>query len=91
MSFGALLGALTLYNTWRHPSPSQARVLTTAVFGGLYWVAGMTGILYPDTKAQDPEFGDSKSQLYAFAFILGVDGLGWWLESSRLAGLGLTN
>ena len=89
MSFGALLGMLTLCNTWRVPAPSQASVLTTAIFGGLYWVAGLTGPLYPDAKAMDPEFGDRHDQLYLFGFILGMDALGWYLESSRLASLGV--
>ena len=90
MTFGLLLGLLTLYNTWRVPAPSQARVLTTAVFGGLYWVAGMSAILYPGSKAMDPEFGDSQWQMYLFGSLLGVDLVGWYLESSRLWELGVS-
>ena len=89
MTFGALLGLLTLHNTWRRPATSQDTILTTAVFGGLYWVAGMSGILYPDAKAVDPEFGEGSPQLILFSTIIAVNTIGWWLESSRLAGLGI--
>lgn len=89
MTFGALLGALTLFNTWRNPALSQATVLTTAIFGGMYSLAGLSAFLYPGSKGTDPEFGETYAQFYIFGTILTVDMLGWWLESSRLTRLGI--
>lgn len=59
-------------------------VTTAALFGGLYWVTGLSAALYPGAKAMDPEFGEGHAQLYLFASLLGITGVGWFLERSRL-------
>ena len=89
MSFGALLGMLTLYNAWFTRSTSQATIVTTTIFGGLYSVAGMSAFLYPESKGCDPEFGETHAQLYVFGTMLAVNILGWWLERSRLMRRGI--
>lgn len=34
--------------------------------GSLYWVAGLSAILYPGTLAVDPEFGEGFPQFWVF-------------------------
>jgi hypothetical protein len=64
MSMGACLSLLTLYYTFR-PTPNveakKDSVFTTVVFGSVYWITGLSAILYPGSKAVDPEFGDPQS------------------------------
>ncbi|KAF2807069.1 uncharacterized protein BDZ99DRAFT_448803 [Mytilinidion resinicola] len=72
MSLGVLLGALTLYYTWRTPyltptfsvattvsaavATRKDSITTAALLGSLYWVAGVSAIWYPGTAWVDPEF-----------------------------------
>ncbi|KAH7361074.1 hypothetical protein BKA65DRAFT_523844 [Rhexocercosporidium sp. MPI-PUGE-AT-0058] len=51
MSMGLGLGLATLFYT--------DSLFTAAVFGSIYWVTGLSAILYPGTLAVDPEFGVS--------------------------------
>lgn len=87
MSMGFLLGGLTAYFTWR---PTRDRIAakdslnTAAIFGSLYWIAGLSAILYPGAKWQDPEFGDGAPQFYVFLAHLVIVCLGWWLENKRI-------
>ena len=75
MTFGALLGGLTLYTTLSAPV-SQFQLLTAATYGGLYYVAGISALAYPDAKGMDPEFGEGNPQVYFFAGVLATNVLG---------------
>ena len=69
MSFGLFLGILTAYYAWRGATtPQQAKdsLWTAAILGSLYWVAGLSAILYPGTLAVDPEFGEGFPQFWVF-------------------------
>lgn len=64
MSMGLGLGLATLFYTWRSMSSTSVEMardslFTAAVFGSMYWVTGLSAILYPGTLAVDPEFGVS--------------------------------
>ena len=87
MSMAACLALATLYYTHRQvPQSSAADSLFTAViFSSLYWITGLSGILYPGALAVDPEFGEGFPQLWGFSGILAVNWLGWWLETRNLA------
>lgn len=92
MSMGLCLGLLTAYFAWRPVfSPgghgvvdAQHCVTIAAVIGSLYWVTGLSAILYPGTKWTDPEFGDGAPQLPIFCGLLALTWLGWFLEMRRL-------
>ncbi|OQU98552.1 hypothetical protein CLAIMM_04318 [Cladophialophora immunda] len=60
-------------------------VTIAAVLGSLYYVTGISGILYPGTKWVDPEFGDGAPQVPIFVGAAGLAWCGWWLEMRRLA------
>ncbi|MCJ1239510.1 hypothetical protein MMC14_007506 [Varicellaria rhodocarpa] len=83
MSTGLLLGLAMLYYTWRSPTEESLRV--AALLGSIYWVSGMSAILYPGALALDPEFGTGFPQLPAFATFLGMSWVGYGLG---VAGLG---
>ncbi|OCL12068.1 hypothetical protein AOQ84DRAFT_285942, partial [Glonium stellatum] len=80
MSMGLSLGLLTLYYTWRRPTPPARRrgddddLFTAAVLASLYWVTGLSAILYPGTMWMDPEFGDGAPQRGVF---VGLGVLAW--------------
>jgi hypothetical protein len=64
---------------------SEKESLTTGmVFGTLYWITGLSGILYPGALAVDPEFGTGFPQKWMFGGLLGTVILGWFLEMRRL-------
>lgn len=92
MSMALLLGIGTIYYTWK-PAQSFESLQTATVFGTLYWVTGLSGLLYPGAKAVDPEFvdryGDGSPQLYVFSFLGLISLAGYWLESTRLLKIGL--
>ncbi|KAL9085005.1 MAG: hypothetical protein Q9159_004910 [Coniocarpon cinnabarinum] len=88
ITLGAALGVLTLYYTWRSPR-SQLATTTAALFGGLFFLTGLTGIMYPGAAGMDPEFGEGFPQLWIFGHLLMLTTLGWWLETRRLAKLGI--
>ena len=85
MSMGLLLSLCTLYYTYRTKTKQQTRedMFAAAVFGSLYWISGMSAILYPGSAAIDPEFGDPKTfpQFWPFAGIGITNWVGWWLET----------
>jgi len=86
MSLGFALGLCTLYYTFRPPplplplsaqngnASAKDSLVTAALFGSLYWVTGLSGILYPGSKAVDPEFGEGFPQFWLF---LGLGVASW--------------
>ena len=79
MSFGAALGLLTAYYTWR-PTPNPADSLrTAAILGSLYFLTGLSGILYPGSRGMDPEFGEGFPQFWPFLGFSGLPWVGYWL------------
>ncbi len=58
--------------------------MTAAIFGSLYYIAGLSAILYPGTLAVDPEFGEGFPQFWLFAGMTGLPWLGYLLESRSL-------
>ena len=69
MSMGLCLGLLTLYYTWRPTRAPKDSLFTAALLGSLYWITGMSAILYPGTMWMDPEFGEDAPQKVAFAVL----------------------
>jgi len=94
MSLGLCLGVLTGYFAWRpvfnSKSPGESgmteheSITISAVLGTLYWITGMSGILYPGAKWVDPEFGTGSPQLPLFSGLAGTVWVGWGLETLRL-------
>jgi len=88
MSFGPLLALPMLYYTWRSsPTAKLDSIRTAAIFGSIYWLAGLSAWFYPGSLAVDPEFGTGFPQLPLFVTLTGLSWLGYWLEARRLAGL----
>lgn len=90
------MGGLTAYYTWRRSAQASGSgwgglaaerdsITTAALLGSLYWVTGMSGILYPGTKWQDPEFGEGAPQKVVFGMHVVLCWIGWWLEMKRLS------
>lgn len=89
MSMGLGLGLCTLYYTFRpQKSITQTKdsLQTAALFGSLYWVTGLSGILYPGSKAIDPEFGEGFPQFWLF---LGLGVVSWVGAGLEVRGLGV--
>jgi len=85
MSMGVCLSLATLYYTFRPVPDDRAAndsVFTAALFGSMYWLTGMSAILYPGSKGIDPEFGRGFPQAPLFAGLFGLSWLGWWLEAA---------
>ncbi|KAF7859745.1 hypothetical protein EAF04_008824 [Stromatinia cepivora] len=61
-------------------------MVTAAIAGSLYWVAGLSAILYPGSRATDPEFGDGFPQAVIFPLFGGMAVAGAWLEVKGLRG-----
>lgn len=80
MSFGLAAGILTAYYTWRATSQPKDSLMTAAIFGSLYYVTALSGILYPGTLAVDPEFGEGFPQFWFFVVMTGLSWLGYLLE-----------
>ena len=60
INLSILLGAATLFYTWRPTSTPRLRrefAGIAAFVGSIYWAAGLAAILYPGTMGLDPEFG----------------------------------
>ncbi|KAI1084315.1 hypothetical protein F5B20DRAFT_593427 [Whalleya microplaca] len=60
ISLSVLLGLTTLYYTWRKPDTPLLRreyMRMAAILGSVYWLSGLSAILYPGTMGLDPEFG----------------------------------
>lgn len=88
MSMGVCLALATLYYTNRQVAKDSAAdsILTATIFGSVYWITGLSAILYPGSKGMDPEFGEGFPQFWFFIGILGLTWAGWWLETAKLAG-----
>lgn len=88
MSMGVCLGLSTIYYAFRPLffSADEAliasdSIMTAMIFGSLYWVTGMSAILYPGSRGMDPEFGNRWfPQLPAFVGLLLCTLMGGWLE-----------
>lgn len=61
-------------------------MITAAITGTLYWITGLSAILYPGSKAMDPEFGDAFPQAIVFPIFMGMAIVGAWLEVKGLRG-----
>lgn len=84
MSTGLCLGLLTAYYTWRStPMPAPDSLRTAAIFGSLYFATALSGILYPDAKGIDPEFGDGFPQVWVFLFLIGLPWVGYMLQMQQ--------
>jgi len=82
---GLCLGLATAYYTWRSAASAKDSLWTAALFGSLYWVTGMSAILYPGTKWTDPEFGTGAPQRKIFLAHLALVWVGYGLEMRRLS------
>lgn len=60
--------------------------LAAALVGSLYWITGLSAILYPGALAMDPEFGgpDEFPQAPLFLALTGLVWIGYWLEGRRI-------
>lgn len=79
MSLGLTLGIATAYYTWRDTTKPKDSLRTAAIFGCLYYLAGLSAILYPGAMGTDPEFGEGFPQAWLFAGLVGLPWLGVWL------------
>lgn len=88
MSMGVCLALGTLYYTYRLVGQEAAvdSLFTAAIFGSLYWITGLSAILYPGSKGMDLEFGEGFPQFWLLWPCWDLRGLsgGWrrlgWLE-----------
>lgn len=84
MSTGLCLGLLTVYYTWR-PTPMPGDSLrTAAIMGSLYFITGLSGILYPGALGVDAEFGEGFPQIWVFPSLVGLPWLGYFLARRQL-------
>ncbi|KAF4631638.1 hypothetical protein G7Y89_g6501 [Cudoniella acicularis] len=68
----------------REMEKERQNLTTAAVFGTLYWVTGLSAILYPGSLGTDPEFGEGFPQLYAFSLFAASALVGAWWECHYL-------
>ena len=80
MSMGLCLGLLTQWYTWGAPNSSEWGLLTAALLGSLYWVTGLSAIMYPGSEGLDPEYGQGFPQAPVFAAHLVLIWSGYALE-----------
>lgn len=66
MSMGLFLGLLAQWHIWGPPSSSDWGLLTAALIASIYWVTALSAILYPGSRAVDPEFGQGFPQAPVF-------------------------
>jgi len=86
MSMGLGLGLATLFYTWRTGTLKSTEMVkdslfTAAIFGSIYWITGLSAILYPGTLAVDPEFGEGFPQFWLFVGLGFGSWLGWFIET----------
>lgn len=83
MSMGLCLGLLTLYFTHRPGDAEQKKdsLRSAAMIGSLYWITGLSAILYPGSLAIDPEFGEGFPQFWVFVGFGIAAWTGWWIET----------
>ena len=81
-----ILGAATLFYTWRKPLTPRLRreyMGISAFTGSIYWAAGLVAILFPETTGLDPEFGGPAFPQAPIFVGFGLCGLiGSWLEAA---------
>jgi len=89
MSMGVGLALATLYYTWRTTPVIAAKdsLFTATVFSSLYWITGLSAILYPGAKGMDPEFGEGFPQIWLFGGLLTTSWVGYWAEMGAGAGV----
>jgi hypothetical protein len=93
MSMGMGLGLLTLYITWRAgttkstPEQSLDSAFLAALTGSMYWLTGMSAILYPGARWVDPEYDDGKlaPQIIVFSTMFVLSWVAYLLERQRLS------
>ncbi|KAH6681432.1 hypothetical protein B0J14DRAFT_576377 [Halenospora varia] len=61
-------------------SMGKEALRTAAITGSLYWITGLSGILYPGALAIDPEFGTGFKQLPVFSTLALFSWFGAWWE-----------
>lgn len=84
MSMAVCLSFLSLYYTWAPSANADENdaLNVAAVIGGTYWITGLSAILYPGSKAIDPEFADGFPefpQFWPWVGLLGMCAWAWWL------------
>lgn len=86
MSMGLSLGLATLYYTYRQVPQALKpdNLFIAAILGSLYWITGMSAILYPGSLGIDPEFGEGFPQGWAFSVLAAIPWLGYWVEIKKL-------
>lgn len=57
------------------------------VLASMYWITQLSAILYPGSKATDPEFGDGFPQLWIDLACFATIGAGHFLEKKRISDL----
>jgi hypothetical protein len=57
----------------------QDDLFTAAIFGSLYWITGLSAILYPGALGVDTEFGEGFPQKWIFGPFLICTWMGWWV------------
>lgn len=83
MSMGLALGLSSLYYAFRsttNPEMKKESIKTAGLLGVLYWITGLSAILYPGSKAIDPEFGEGFPQFWPFLLFGLCSVLGSFLE-----------
>lgn len=94
MTLGVLLALTSIYFAFRPAfsrlSPAEAKhsILTAAVVGSLYCVAGLSAIFYPGTHWFDPEYemkGMTQREIFIFQVV--VTWVAYYLEISRIGKL----
>jgi hypothetical protein len=63
MSMGILLGAATLFFTWRRRGERWRSLAIATGFGSIYWVAQLMATQFPTVGLMDPEFDLPSSYL----------------------------
>ena len=98
MSLGVCLGSLSLYFAFLpyFTNTTKSKVSTTlsaeesllyaAIVGSLYWVAGLSAILYPGTDWFDPGDTEGGLQKGLFPTMIAAVWVGCWLEVRRFRG-----
>ena len=94
MTLGVLLALTSIYFAFRPAfsqlSPAEAKhsILTAAVVGSLYCVAGLSAIFYPGTHWFDPEYkmkGMTQREIFIVQVV--VTWVAYYLEISRIGKL----
>ena len=89
MSLGAALGSLALYLLYRsEPKYTTDTAFIVALLDSLYFISQLSAWFYPGSAAQDPPADPYWFPQAFFACpIIGLCGLGYWLELTSLKGM----